>query len=444
MAEKGHTSSITSVTEYDSSIDSESDTTESSNSNVTSSLLSSTDTDDKLTPSLSGISISASAHLTLDAQTNQTGIKRHQPSGTICDDSQKNSQDHKNPYTQPSKRLALHRTQRPQDKIFQSLLRRLPFSIGNFNQNADYNNDNMGIDDLDNKLSTDFSDTSSRAGNIYVSNKLSSTTSQDNDSEPSTEPSQGATSSDPQSQPGTQPWEPDMSSSQWYEAGCFSRYWSHYGFVMAWYRAHMDAVHRLHRDMQERHGTAGYQASLHCRGQRVSSSGRLNRRAKRRARNRRSAKAKRKAAKSADENEGINKKAGGGICSLSNTDKPNLVGEEDEMEMEITEDMMAFFKTSLKHRMERDNAKSGTGTGETECEARVNIEDACVGQAGPSTAPPQERPGARRAQEMKQLYGTGAPMIHGMETALQMTYDRTQDKFQPKLWPNMPLKIIFG
>lgn len=61
-----------------------------------------------------------------------------------------------------------------------------------------------------------------------------------------------------------------------------------------------------------------------------------------------------------------------------------------------------------------------------------------------TTQAPTERPGARRTQEMKLLYGKGAAMIHGMETAMQMTYDRNTDILQPKLWPNMPLKIVFS
>jgi gem associated protein 8 len=62
----------------------------------------------------------------------------------------------------------------------------------------------------------------------------------------------------------------------------------------------------------------------------------------------------------------------------------------------------------------------------------------------PTVEAPKERPGAKRTAEMKLLYGKGAPMIHGMETALQMTYDRNVDLKQPKTWPNMPLRVIFG
>lgn len=61
----------------------------------------------------------------------------------------------------------------------------------------------------------------------------------------------------------------------------------------------------------------------------------------------------------------------------------------------------------------------------------------------PTSEAPKERPGLRRTTEMTKIYGKGAAMIHGMETALQMTYDRSVDIRQPPCWPNMPLKIVF-
>lgn len=67
-----------------------------------------------------------------------------------------------------------------------------------------------------------------------------------------------------------------------------------------------------------------------------------------------------------------------------------------------------------------------------------------AGEQGLTSLAPTEQPGARRKAEMKELYGTGAPMIQGMETAMQMTFDRFSDRFQPSLWPNMPIKISFG
>lgn len=55
--------------------------------------------------------------------------------------------------------------------------------------------------------------------------------------------------------------------------------------------------------------------------------------------------------------------------------------------------------------------------------------------------PPSERPGERRGAEMKKLYGEDAAKIQGMETAMQLTFDRNCDKKQPKYWPVIPLKL---
>jgi len=45
--------------------------------------------------------------------------------------------------------------------------------------------------------------------------------------------------------------------------------------------------------------------------------------------------------------------------------------------------------------------------------------------------------------EMKMLYGRGSAMIHGMETAMQLTFNRNCDRKQAKMWPQIPLKIKF-
>lgn len=59
----------------------------------------------------------------------------------------------------------------------------------------------------------------------------------------------------------------------------------------------------------------------------------------------------------------------------------------------------------------------------------------------PSTLPPSERPGERRGVEMRKLYGEDAAKIQGMETAMQLTFDRNCDRKQPKYWPVIPLKL---
>ncbi|KAJ9587772.1 hypothetical protein L9F63_018798 [Diploptera punctata] len=55
--------------------------------------------------------------------------------------------------------------------------------------------------------------------------------------------------------------------------------------------------------------------------------------------------------------------------------------------------------------------------------------------------PPQKQVGAERNEQMQLLYGKATPMIMGMETAMQLSFDRNRDLKQPKLWPNIPLKL---
>jgi gem associated protein 8 len=55
--------------------------------------------------------------------------------------------------------------------------------------------------------------------------------------------------------------------------------------------------------------------------------------------------------------------------------------------------------------------------------------------------PPRKQIGLQRTEEMKLMYGEAAPMILGMETAVQLSFDRNCDLKQPKLWPNIPLKL---
>ena len=62
----------------------------------------------------------------------------------------------------------------------------------------------------------------------------------------------------------------------------------------------------------------------------------------------------------------------------------------------------------------------------------------------PTVAANTERPGVRRTAEMTKPYGKSGAMIHGMETTIQMSFNRTADIQKPKFWSNMPLKIVFS
>ncbi|WAQ98161.1 GEMI8-like protein [Mya arenaria] len=228
----------------------------------------------------------------------------------------------------------------------------------------------------------------------------------------------------------------DFSSRNWYRNDCFRAYWEHYSQSMSWCQKHFQTynnVFKRTRSQFAQHSpfpsfvNPNQYPSFNCDFNFVrpsqypsSNSGRSNRvpseigsiseastGSKSRPRRRRGGKKKSK------------NKANSDINSTT----PDAGTTGSEIEMEITQDMIDFFAKSDEHRRQR--VKVG-------------------GERVPTVDAPKERPGARRTAEMKLLYGKGAAMIHGMETALQMAFDRNTDTKQPRVWPNMPLKIVFS
>jgi hypothetical protein len=66
----------------------------------------------------------------------------------------------------------------------------------------------------------------------------------------------------------------------------------------------------------------------------------------------------------------------------------------------------------------------------------MNIHDA-------AKSAPVDRAGLKRTEELKVLYGEKANEIHLAETRLQMNFDKNVDHYQPKYWPNFPLRLKF-
>ncbi|CAL1536228.1 unnamed protein product [Lymnaea stagnalis] len=442
MAEKGQTSSMTSVTEEDSSPDSESDTTESL-SNHTSSVMSSTDTDDKLTPGLINITISTKPTKTRKQQ-NMVEMKNTDECEAISpvepDDFPLKNAESETSYKLPlpetfitsyvfpygSNPLPLEGT----DFSSMAYMKKkkgisLPpkYQGQSSNLGEDYGcKENLGLDDTDNKLSTDFSDTSS----IQIQRSRGNGTADIVDE---------ACAAKRYKTSHQRPFYPDLSSSHWYQASCFDHYWKHYRFVMDWYQKHIEAIKTLQGQMgaplffPSHFNTVSPQRSHH----------QYSRRNERLKRSRRRSNARTRKEKCGSTSLSVSDEVTG--TGGSSGHSREVLSDDENIEMEITEDMVQFFATSLKHKLERDNAKQDSDL--ENGQERLNIEEARKGQQSHSILAPREQPGVRRATELRELYGAGAPMIHGMETALQMTYDRFSDKFQSKMWPNMPLKIIF-
>ncbi|KAK6173870.1 hypothetical protein SNE40_017250 [Patella caerulea] len=230
-----------------------------------------------------------------------------------------------------------------------------------------------------------------------------------------------------------------MSSPYWYNDKCFARYWRHYHQVMGWYQKHL----HVYKSMQQPRYSDSFTFRPYQSHRRNNQPKEHHHHHHRTKKHRRSKHKSKKPCES-DREHGESSSLGNQEEPMSGTEAGEAVGtsEKEEFEMEITDDMLQFFAHSQQHRKERDTKKEGDLEDDSRINIRVNIED--VHKQMPTVEAPKERPGVRRTAEMKTLYGKGAAMIHGMETALQMTYDRNIDVQQPKVWPNIPLRITFA
>ncbi|KAM8820548.1 gem-associated protein 8 [Eudromia elegans] len=133
----------------------------------------------------------------------------------------------------------------------------------------------------------------------------------------------------------------------------------------------------------------------------------------------------------------------GGEDTQRDSATPEDSESEEEIEcdlsnMEITEELREFFAQTERHREELRKQQ------QLEAEHQEVYVDASHDfhmKTGRSVQPPTERPGERQMAEMKKLYGDRAAKIHAMETAMQLNFDRNCDKYQPKYWPVIPLKL---
>ncbi|XP_078264768.1 gem-associated protein 8 isoform X2 [Rhinoraja longicauda] len=126
-----------------------------------------------------------------------------------------------------------------------------------------------------------------------------------------------------------------------------------------------------------------------------------------------------------------------------NSDTERESDSETELEcevsnVEITEELRQYFEQTEKHREELKRQQLFDAEQQN---AYVLADRDFHSTSGRTIQPPAERPGERRMVEMKKLYGDVAAKIQGMETAMQLSFDRQCDKKQPKYWPVIPLKF---
>ncbi|XP_033835407.1 gem-associated protein 8 [Periophthalmus magnuspinnatus] len=190
----------------------------------------------------------------------------------------------------------------------------------------------------------------------------------------------------------------------WFSSPVYSRYWQHYSQAMGWYQRHRRAYHKA---LHAAYGPACYPQS-HPSHARYTDW------------------------EAGEEEEEYDDEEEEEEEEESSSDNDI---ECDVSNMEISEELRQYFAQTEKHREE---LKKQQQEEEDYVPADQDLHDSSYRS---SVAPPIERPGERRAAEMKKLYGKDAAKIMAMEAAMQLTFDRNCDLKQPKYWPVIPLKL---
>ncbi|XP_023142530.2 gem-associated protein 8 isoform X2 [Amphiprion ocellaris] len=189
----------------------------------------------------------------------------------------------------------------------------------------------------------------------------------------------------------------------WFSSPVYNRYWLHYQQAMSWHRRHQQAYRKA---LQAGYGPEYWQEQHPNSHQRY-----------------------------ADWNE--DESEGGGDGDKESSSDSDI--ECDVSNMDISEELRQYFAQTERHREElKKQQQLEAEQQDGYVPADRDLRDVSWRS---SIAPPSERPGERRAAEMKKLYGEDAAKISAMEAAMQLTFDRNCDLKQPKYWPVIPLKL---
>ncbi|XP_064481289.1 gem-associated protein 8-like [Ornithodoros turicata] len=203
-------------------------------------------------------------------------------------------------------------------------------------------------------------------------------------------------------------------SATWFQDPIFNRYWQHYYGTLDWFHHHKQIMyeieHQASRSEPPGYSTPPRYTHHHRHSGQASPNSKLKKQ---------NCSVKRKRRLSEP-------------CPL---DVEATRDTSDGLEMEVTEEIIAFFQHSEKHRQELKAARMA----KKEAEEKAGSTGKDKGRLGGMVALSEQR--RRRTAEMKELYGSSAAMVHGMETAMQLSFDRFCDLQQPRHWPNIPLKL---
>lgn len=112
--------------------------------------------------------------------------------------------------------------------------------------------------------------------------------------------------------------------------------------------------------------------------------------------------------------------------------KENCTGSKsdiEDVEFNVTEDMLKFFETSERHRRQ---LKQKQKSNEIAYKEEYLVEEIPIIDSTESVR--------TREQEADLLYGDDSSKILAMETALQAATNKYKDTVNPQYWPNIPLK----
>lgn len=105
--------------------------------------------------------------------------------------------------------------------------------------------------------------------------------------------------------------------------------------------------------------------------------------------------------------------------------------DNQNLELNVTEDMLEFLETSERHRRELQQRRKSEGNARTVKKNETKKESFTV------NTPEMIRV---KREEAKLLYGDASPKILAMEAALQVAANRYKDLTNAQYWPNIPLK----
>jgi len=135
-------------------------------------------------------------------------------------------------------------------------------------------------------------------------------------------------------------------------------------------------------------------------------------------------------------------------CNYYNNDNNDSNSDDSDL-LDISEDYLKFVMQTKRHQLERKRLR------EMRLKYNERVEYVDISQTDQfftkSCAPIKNSNNEtneemkdifnQRNEKMFELYGEDYNLIQGMEAALQLNFDRLCDRFQPKFWPIVPIRM---